>query len=67
MFVSVNALYNVLSFEVERHQFIKDSNVHRYLRKTNEDSTHNSVELLRAIPGMSSNVLYSVTNVRICL
>ena len=61
MFVSIDALYNVLSLKIQRNELFKDPNVHWYLRKSDKNTTNYSIQLLRTIPRVTSDVLYTIS------
>ena len=62
VFVCVDALDNVLSFEVEADEFLKDYCVDRNLRKADEDAADNAVHLCALVPGVAADVLDAVSD-----
>ena len=67
MLISIDAFYNIFSFEIQSYKSVEGQSVNWNLRKTNKNASNNSVHLLCLIPRMLSNVLNAISYFRIRL
>lgn len=58
--VRIYALDDVLTLEIKLHELLQYNDVDRYLTQTDENSARNFLELLRLVPHVPADVLYTV-------